>query len=180
MGRVLFIALTGIFGAALLHIVIVLAIPAYAYKDTWTKIEALGPTEFFHRLPTGRPGGLTSANPFVRSAVCRFDIGEAPVRITAAGLTHYWSLAIFDRYANEKYSMNDRTATDRKLDMAIVTTLQMISYRKNLPAFLEDAVLVEFPVTTGYLVLRTVVPDASWDGIARDFLKSAQCQSVDS
>lgn len=179
MGRLIYILLSGIAGAVLLHIIIILAIPAYAERDAWTKINALGPTEFFHILPMDKPGGLTSANPFIRTAVCRFDIAEKPVRITASGLAYYWSLAIFDPGANEVYSMNDRTATDKKLDIAVVTPLQMIGYRKSLPETLTDSVLIEFPGTTGYLVLRTVTPDASWELIVREFLSSAVCQSTE-
>lgn len=179
MGRILYIVLSGIAGAALLHIIIILAIPAYADRDAWTKINALGPTEFFHILPQNKPGGLVSANPFIRTAVCRFDIDKQPVRVTASGLAYYWSLSIFDPGANEIYSMNDRTATDRKLDVAIVTPLQMIGFRKSLPESLTESVLIEFPGTTGYLVLRTVQPDASWELIVREFLGNASCQPAD-
>ncbi|MCP4315211.1 MAG: DUF1254 domain-containing protein [Hyphomicrobiales bacterium] len=178
MSRLFYVVLSGIAGAALLHIVIILSIPAYADRDAWTKITALGPTEFFHILPANKPGGLTSANPFIRTAVCRFDISEEPVRVTASELSYYWSLAIFDPGANEIYSMNDRTATDQNLDIAVVTPLQMIAYRKSLPETLADSVLIEFPGTTGYLVLRTVVPDSSWELIVRDFLSNALCQSA--
>ncbi|MEM6461272.1 MAG: DUF1254 domain-containing protein [Pseudomonadota bacterium] len=178
MHRLFYIVLAGIAGAALLHIVVILSIPAYADRDAWTRITALGPTDFFHILPTNRPDGLTSANPFVRTAVCRFDINEEPVRVTASDLVHYWSLAIFDPGANEVYSMNDRTATDQRLDIAVVTPLQMIGYRKSLPETLAESVLIEFPGTTGYLVLRTVVPDPSWEPIVRDFLTNAVCQGV--
>ena len=179
MGRMVYILLCGIAGAALLHIVIILAIPAYAERDAWTKINALGPTEFFHILPKNKPGGLTSANPFTRTAVCRFDIAEKPVRITASGLAYYWSLAIFDPSGNEIYSMNDRTATEKKLDIAVVTPLQMIGYRKSLPEVLAESVLIEFPGTTGYLALRTITPDESWELIVRQFLSSALCQNAE-
>lgn len=176
MGRPLFILLAGIFGAALLHIVIVLSIPKYAERDAWTRIGALGAQDFFHILPVRKADGLTSANPFTRVAVCRFDITQEPVRITAIGDVPYWSLAIFDPAANEIYSMNDRTGTDAALDIVIVTPLQMIGFRKSLPEALADAVLIEFPVTSGYLVLRTVAPDQSWAAITREFLNEAICQ----
>jgi uncharacterized membrane protein len=178
MGRPLFILLAGLFGAALLHIMIVLAIPRYADRDAWTRIRALGATNFFHILQTGKADGLTSANPFTRTAVCRFEITNEPVRVTAFGSTPYWSLAIFDPSANEIYSMNDRTATDGELDIVVVTPLQMIGFRKSLPEGLVDSVLIEFPETMGYLVLRTVSPDDSWEAIVREFLGEATCQPV--
>lgn len=180
MGRLFFVVLAGVAGAALLHIIIILAIPSYADRDVWTRINALGPADFFHILPPNKADGLTSANPFMRSAVCRFEISDEAVRISASGLVHYWSLAIFDPAANEIYSMNERTATDKKLDIAVVTPLQMIEFRKNLPEALEDTVLIEFPRTTGYVVLRTVAPDASWNTIVKAFLNTAQCGPLSS
>ncbi len=180
MRRPLYVLFAGLIGAALLHIVIVLAIPRYAESDAWSRISALGASEFFHILQPGKENGLTSANPFTRAAVCRFDISTEPVRVTAFGNTPYWSLAIFDPEANEIYSMNDRIATEGVLDIVIVTPLQMIGYRKTLPQILTDSVLIEFPETAGYLVLHTVAPDASWEAIVRDFLTEAVCQPVSS
>lgn len=176
MVRPLFILVAGIFGAALLHIVIILSIPQYADRDSWTRIRALGAQDFFHILPAQKADGLASANPFTRVAVCRFDITQEPVRVTTIGDVPYWSLAIFDPGANEVYSMNDRTGTDAALDIVIVTPLQMIGFRKNLPEGLAESVLIEFPETSGYLVLRTVAPDQSWSVIAREFLNEAICQ----
>ncbi len=179
MNRLVYILLSGIAGAVLLHIIVILSIPAYADRDAWTRIQALGSSELFHVLPDNQPEGLTLANPFLRTAVCRFDISEQPVRVTASDTAYYWSLAIFDPGTNEVYSMNDRTATDRRLDIAVVTPLQMIAYRKSLPESLADSVLIEFPGTTGYLVLRTVVPDASWEPTVREFLANAACQGAE-
>lgn len=176
MGRPLFVLLAGVFGAALLHIIIILSIPAYADRDAWTRIRALGAADFFHILPVRKAGGLASTNPFARVAVCRFDITEEPVRVTAIGNVPYWSLAIFDPSANEVYSMNDRTGTDAALDVVIVTPLQMIGFRKSLPETLAESVLIEFPGTAGYLVLRAVAPDSSWGTITREFLSEAICQ----
>ena len=179
MGRPLYVLCAGLIGAALLHIVIVLAIPSYAQSDAWTRVSALGAREFFHVL---RPGenDLTSANPFSRAAVCRFDISTEPVRVTAFGSMPHWSLAIFDPAANEVYSMNDRIAAEGDLDIVIVTPVQMIGYRKTLPESIAESVLIEFPETSGYLVLNTVAPDASWEAIVDDFLGNAVCQPVSS
>ena len=180
MGRPVYVPIAGLIGAALLHIVIVLAIPRYAESDAWSRISALGAANSFHILQPGKENGLTSAKPYTGAAVCHFDIAAEPVRVTAFGSTPYWSVAIFDPEANEIYSMNDRTATEGVLDIAIVTPLQMIGYRKTLPESLADSVLVEFPQTAGYLVLHTVTPDANWEAIVRDFLSEAVCQPVSS
>lgn len=180
MFRLLFVLVAGIVGAGLLHIVIVLALPAYAERDVWTRIVGLGPDSVFHVLPPNEPDGLTSTNPFLRTAVCRFDISREPVRVSASGTIPYWSLAVFDPDANEAYSMNDRIVTASALDIVIATPLQMIGYRKTLPEDLANSVIIEFPDTDGYVVLRTVAPDGSWEALTQAFLGGAVCQPVSS
>ncbi len=175
MLRALFLLLAGLVGAALLHIVIIMAIPRYADRNAWKQIEALGPTNFFHILPPGRESLLSYSNPFVRSAICRFDIADQPVRVSSESESPYWSLAIFNPASDEIYSMNDRSSSDRRLDVVIATPRQMTLYRKNLPDILSDAVLIEYPGNEGYLALRTVSPDPSWEEISRQFLADADC-----
>jgi len=175
MLRVLFFVLTGLVGAALLHIVIIMALPHYAERDAWMQIEALGPTEFFHILPQERDGLVAYDNPFLRTAICRFDITDHPVRVRSGGENPYWSLAIFNPDSDEIYSMNDRSGTGQTLDVVIASPRQMTLYRKKLPDELADSVLIEFSGDEGYLVLRTVSPDPSWEEISRRFLRGAVC-----
>jgi len=173
--RVLFFVLTGLVGAALLHIIIIMALPYYADRDAWQRIEALGPTEFFHILPQERDGLVAYDNPFLRTAICRFDITDHPVRVRSAGETPYWSLAIFNPDSDEIYSMNDRSGTGQSVDVVIASPRQMTLYRKNLPEELADSVLIELSGDEGYLALRTVSPDPSWETISRRFLRDAVC-----
>ncbi len=175
MFRILFLTLAGIVGAALLHIVIVMAIPRFAEKDPWKQVEALGPTNFFHILPQNADSLMASSNPFLRAAICRFDISQQPLRVLSEEENPYWSLAIFNPSSDEIYSMNDRTGNARALDIVVATPRQMTRYRKNLPEVLSEAVLIEYPGNEGYLTLRTISPDPSWEDISRRFLGQAYC-----
>lgn len=174
----------GLVGAAMLHIVIILSIPHFAGEKAWTKVRALGPPETFHVLGRATPDGAapdiapSQADPYLRSAICSFDAGAAPVRITDSDRAPFWSLAVYDPQSNEVYSMNDRTAVDRRVDITLATPLQLIALNRARPEALGRSILVELPGPKGYVVLRTIAADATWTRIVARFLSDAECKPV--
>ena len=90
----------------------------------------------------------------------------------------FWSLAVFDPKSNEVYSMNDRTAVERRVDVTLATPLQLIALRRSTPDALSRSILVELPEPKGYVVLRTIAEDATWNRIASRFLSDARCAAV--
>jgi len=176
MRSVLLAIAIGLVGAAFIHIVIILALPMWTGKDAWTRVEALGATNRFYQL-ANEPNttGLYNENPHVRSAVCRFDITDGPVRIIASGDVPAWTVSAYDVSSNETYSMNDRSAIGTGVHIALVTPAQMLQLRRFMPRSLERAVLVELTNPQGYLALRAVAPLPSQETAARAFLKNAVC-----
>ena len=85
MRSVLLAIVIGLVGAAFIHIVIILALPMWTGQDAWTRVQALGDMNRFYPL-ANEPNltGLYNDNPYIRSAVCRFDISEGPVRIVTS------------------------------------------------------------------------------------------------
>ena len=180
MLRVVFAVITGLFGAALLHLVIILALPHFTGRDAATRVEAEGDPNNFYLL-TGRydEAGLANGDPFVRTAVCSFDVSEAPVHFTAKGNVPFWSIAIYDSASNEVFSMNDRTSVGGALDVVAAGPIQLTDLRKNLPQDLQQTIMVEMTHPEGYAVLRTLAPQASFDEAARAFLTGAGCDELD-
>lgn len=170
----------GLVGAVVLHIVIVLSIPHFATHDAWSKVTGLGEAGQFYPL-ANEPNqtGLYNRGPYLRSAICIFHAEDAPVRITADGALPFWSLAVFDRHSNELYSMNDRSAVEREVDVTLATPIQMIALRRRTPDALAQSILVEVPKPDGYIVLRTIAEDDTFEEIARDFLAGARCAPVE-
>lgn len=111
MLRVLLAILTGLVGAAVLHVIILLAIPHFSNRDANTRAVAEGKPHLFHLLEeTTEKKTLGSGDPFMRVAVCTFNIEEQPIRLTAVGAVPFWSVAVYDKASNEVFSMNDRTS----------------------------------------------------------------------
>lgn len=181
MRSVLFSVLVGLLGAAALHILIILAVPYFTGNDAYARIADLGePMRFYPLSNTAVPGGgLINDDPDMRVAVCVLSVAEAPVRLYAPAGVPFWSIGLFDRSANEVFSMNDRTAVAGALDVVVATPIQLNAIRKALPAALSQSILVEMPDVDGYAVLHTFVPTATMDEGARAFLANAGCEAID-
>ena len=117
----------------------------------------------FHVLPVPEAGAepLASLDPRMLQAVCRFSLGRGPVRIQASFADDFWSVAVFDRRGRNIYSLNDRSAERARLDLAILTPVQMAQLRQDPPASLETAIVQELPIDVGFVLLRAFVPDNS-------------------
>ncbi|SMF48677.1 Uncharacterized membrane protein [Xaviernesmea oryzae] len=175
--QVLFAAVTGLIGAALLHLVIVLLLPDFSERDAYTRVLAEGESHRFYRLGE-KPdrAGLSKNDPFVDTAVCAFDVSEGPLRLTAPnGGVPFWSLAVYDQSSNEVFSINDRTSAGGVLDVVIATPVQLTSLRQAQPPALSQSILVETTQAEGYVVLRSLVPQPSFADIASQFLSQATC-----
>jgi uncharacterized membrane protein len=178
MLRYVFAGLAGLFGAALLHLIIILSLPHFSDRDGYTRIEDEGDEGRFYLLDDkDDDAGLSNDDPYMRTAVCAFDIEETPLRLTAVGNVPFWSLSVYDRASNEVYSMSDRTSIGGKLDVLIATPIQMTGLRKALPQSLQQSILVDMPRTEGYVVLRAMAPQQSFNQAARDFLSGAGCDA---
>lgn len=182
MRKLAFAVLTGTVGALLLHVLIVFGLPYFAVNDAWSKVRDLPldgrfvtPRSF---LPPESEELAMLERSFTRTVVCRFDIAQNAVRLTASGHVPFWSLAVFDSRSNELFSMNDRTAEGNRLDVTLATPLDMIALREEVPPTLAETVLVETPKPDGYVLLRTVIPDDTWTGAADAFLSSASCAPI--
>jgi len=171
---------TGLLGAALLHFIIILSLPYFSEKDAYTRVLAEGERHSFHRLPDIRDrAGLGQDDPFVELSVCAYDISQGPIRIYARGDVPFWSLGIYDAGSNEVFSINDRTASNGVLDVVLATPVQLTLLRKALPEPISEAILVETQQADGYMVLRTMVPQRSFNAAATEFLSQAVCAPFD-
>lgn len=175
----IFSLLIGLVGAALLHVIIVLALPSWSGRDAFTKVENLGESSIFFPIANERnASGLANDDPHIRSAVCRYDLTDAPIRILADGRVPLWTVAIFNSSSDEIFSMNDRSAIGDGLDLIVATPVEMLQLKRNLSNELDQSVLVESDDADGFVVLRAIVPEQSDEPAARSFLTGASCQQI--
>ena len=174
--------------AVIAHVVIVLLIPRLAPVDAWAKLSAVTRPWTFSEIarPAGAGGSpestaaiaLPDLDPFFGTVACRFDLRQGPASVVAEGAVPFWSLAVFDRRGQNIYSLNDRTAIDRRLDLVIVDPTQRARLRENPIEGMERSILVRANITEGFVLLRALAPDETWVPTVRRFLRGATCERL--
>lgn len=177
MRRTILFVIGGLLLGGIIHIAIVFLVPFYAPNDAWARVATFGDDGAFHTLPVPEAGSepLSLLDPRMVHAVCRFSLSDGPVRVRADLPDEFWSVAVFDRRGRNVYNLNDRAAERARLDMAILTPVQMAQLRQDPPASLETAIVLELPVETGFILLRAFVPDDSVMPTVLAALRGADC-----
>jgi uncharacterized membrane protein len=177
---VLFSILTGLAGAAVLHIVIILALPSFTGLDAYTRLLYYAVENRFVVFNDQKDDiGFSNGDPYLRSAACLFSVEARPVHLMASGTVPFWSFAVYDSSSNEVFSMSDRSAGGGDLDAIIASPEQLAAIRKTDPDVIAETTLIEMPRPEGYIVLRALAPAPSFESAARNFLSEAECEAYE-
>lgn len=171
--------LLGLVGAGIVHIAVLLLLPEISEKDAWSRLAKDG--DLYTMVPVSGAVGdrrvLRLTDPFFEAAACRFDLNDGLAHVRAVGRVPYWSISVYDRNGRNIYSFNDRATVGTALDLLVLTPLQMVELRKDLPKEFESSVFVEADLGEGVVVIRGFVPDPSWKPAISAYLKGATCSS---
>lgn len=180
MRRTILFIVGGLLLGGIIHIAVVFMVPYYADRDAWAQTRAFGRDDQFHVLPLPQAGAepLRSLDPWMLHAVCRFSLADGPVRITAELPENFWSIAIFDRRGRNVYSLNDRSAERTRLDLAVITPVQMAQLRQDPPRSLDQAIVIELPLERGFALLKVFVADETTFQTAAEAVQSADCSNT--
>ncbi|MCX2722249.1 hypothetical protein [Roseibium salinum] len=167
--------------AAIIHILVVLAIPRNVQHSAYDNIAKHGPDRQFNLLPDVEPGqeALPDLDPAMKHAVCRFQLANGPVLFDASIPVSFWSIGLFNSAGEAVYSLNNRTAGAERLSMLVLTTEQLSILRERPPENLEDLIVIETEDTlSGFALLRAYVPHPSKADAVDAALKRALCGKI--
>jgi uncharacterized membrane protein len=170
----------GLVMGGIVHLATIMVLPRTATKDAYGRLAALGPINGFTVLPAPTPQAATVPfmDPAFATAVCRYDLGKGPVKLTVPVSQAYTSVTFYTRYDVAYYAINDRAAGRRSIELDLMTTKQ----REDLPEDEEitaaDRLIVESPSATGLIVARAFSPEPSLLPAATATLAAAQCRPL--
>lgn len=177
--KLLYPAILGLVGAGIVHVAILLLLPVISEKDAWSRLA--NTADPYTMVPVSGDAGdrriLRLTDPFFEAAACRFDLSDGMTRIHAAGHVPFWSISVYDRNGRNIYSFNDRAVVRSDLDLLVLTPLQMVELRKDLPPEFASSVFVEADIGEGIVVIRSFVPDPSWKPTISAYVKGATCSA---
>ena len=172
--------LGGVLLGGIVHLTTVLWLPELATQDAYSRLMPVAPVNAV--TPVTAPTPDNSVVPFLdpafAMAVCRYDLGNGPLKFSVPVSPAYTSVSFYTRNDVAYYAINDRAAGRRVIELDLMTTEQ----RSELPGDEEitaaDRLIVESPTPTGLIVIKALAPEPGLMAAAQAALKAAKCAAA--
>jgi len=152
-----------LFGGALLggiiHLVVILTLPALAEQSVWTRLADLDADNAVVILPAARAGepNPLGLDPALVHGVCRIDLSQGPVYVSGRLPDAFWSLALVDPTGIVTYSTTNRDGIGQTLELGIFNADQTRLLARQQLDITEGTLVVE-SATNHILALIRLAP----------------------
>ena len=109
--------------------------------------------------PTPEASIVPFMDPAFATAVCRYDLGGGPIKLTVPVSPAYTSVTFYSRYDVAYYAINDRAAGRRVIELDLMTTKQREEMPDDEEVTAADRLMVKSPTLTGLIVARAFSPE---------------------
>jgi len=176
--RLLLWLLGGIVLGGIVHLASILVLPRTATQDAYSRLQPTTPVNAVAPLSLPSPDNtlLPFMDPAFAVAVCRYDLGGRPLKLTSPVSQAYTSVTFYTRLGIAYYAINDRAAGRRTIELDLMTADQRSQLPEDEEVTAADRLIVESPTLTGLVVLRALSPEPSAMPLARGVLAAAQCR----
>ena len=178
MIRLLLWLLGGLLLGGVVHLASILVLPRTATQDAYARLEPITPVNTVAPLPLPSPDNtlLPFMDPAFAAAVCRYDLASGPLKLITPVSQAYTSVTFYSRFGIAYYTINDRAAGRRTIELDLMTAEQRSQLPEDEEVTAADRLIVESPTPTGLVVLRALSPEPSSMPLARGVLAAAQCR----
>jgi uncharacterized membrane protein len=178
MIRALLWIFSGLLLGGIVHLSTVLAMPQAAKLDAYSRLAPLTPVNAMVPLPA--PTADTTIMPYMdpafAAAVCRYDLSNGTIKLTAPVSQAYTSVTFYTRKSVAYYAINDRAAGRRTIELDLMTPEQHADMPEEEDVTAADRLIIESPSTVGLIVLRALAPEPGLMPMARRALAAAKCE----
>lgn len=172
-----FFVASGVLIGGVLHIVSLLAVPALAPRDAFSRIGAMGPVNAIVLLEgAGAERGLPFLDPAFVHAACRFDVSASRLSLRVPLAGDYVSMSFHGRDGVAFFSLNDRSALGTLLDVDLRAETADAPRPGEIRA---GTIPVTSPQPTGLVLIRAFAPSPSARKMIGAELAKAVCTAVE-
>ncbi len=160
MIRTLLWLLAGLILGGVIHIAVILTLPALATEGLWPRLEALSALNRTVVLPAvsaGEPNPLR-LDPQLSYAVCQLDLANGPGEVSGALPQAFWSVAVYDRNGVIGYSTTNRDGIGERLDLGLFNPAQTRLLAQQELDIAEGLLIVESRVDEVFVVVKLAPP----------------------
>jgi uncharacterized membrane protein len=169
---------SGLLLGGIVHFATILYLPSTATQDAYSRISAISPVNSVVPLPapSSEKSILPLMDPAFAAAVCRYDLGEAPLKLITPVSPAYTSVTFYTNKDVAYYAINDRAAGRRTIELDLMTAAQKAELPEDEEIAAADRLIVESPSQTGLIVIRAFAPEPGMMPSAVAALSGARCQ----
>jgi len=181
MVRTLLYILGGALLGGIIHLVVILALPQFATRDIWTKVEALGADNrmvVLDDVAAGAPNPF-GLDPELVYGVCRLNLAPEPGLVNGTLPEAFWSVAAFDPSGAVAYSTTNRDGIGRVLDLGLFNPSQTRLLAEQQFDVAEGLLIVETRVDDVFVVVRLEVPHPAMRARYRQAVSALSCGNLD-
>jgi uncharacterized membrane protein len=177
MIRLLLWVVGGLVLGGIIHIVTVLGLPRFAPEPAYQRIGAVAIDGEFSMLARATPGvmPLPLLDPAMEHAVCRFNLSKGPIRIRADMPDLYWSIGLYDAAGLNVYSLSDRAADQKPIDILVANSEQIAQIRETPPDNFDNVIILDWGSNEGFAIIRALAQTPGASTVIADAIKSASC-----
>jgi uncharacterized membrane protein len=170
----------GVLAGVMIHIIVILTLPALASHDVWSRVTALGASNKIAVLPAvvaGAPNPLR-LDPELTYAVCQMNLGSGPGVVSGTLPDAFWSLAVFNRSGAVIYSTTNRDGIGKTLDLGIFNPAQTRLLAQQKLDIAEGLLIVESKTDDVFVVVRLAPPYPALRQRYESMLAGIQCGNI--
>ncbi|WDR06415.1 hypothetical protein PSQ90_02800 [Devosia rhodophyticola] len=160
MKRTLIWLAGGVLLGGIIHLIVILTLPALAENTVWTRIESLDARNKIVLLPQVKPGqpNPLGLDPGLSYGVCQLDLSDGPAYLNGTLPDAFWSIAIYDRNGTIEYSTTNRDGIGRTLQMGIFNSSQTRLLAEQRIDIAEGLLIIEASANDLFVVVRLAPP----------------------
>jgi uncharacterized membrane protein len=169
---------SGLLLGGIVHFVTILYLPNTATQNAYARISAVAPVNAIVPLPapSAEKSILPLMDPAFAAAVCRYDLSESPIKLTAPVSPAYTSATFYTNKDVAYYAINDRAAGRKAIELELMTAAQKANLPDDEDVAAADRLIVESPSVRGLIVLRALAPEPGMLPAAVAALAGARCE----
>jgi len=159
MIRPLLWLLAGLVMGGIIHIAVILSLPALAEQSVWARVASIEADDRMVILPPVLPGEANplGLDPALVYGLCRVDLAQGPAYVSGTLPDAFWSIALFNQAGIVTYSTTNRDGIGQTLQLGIFNAAQTRLLAQQQLDVAEGLLVVE-SASDALLVLVRLAP----------------------
>jgi uncharacterized membrane protein len=170
----------GVVLGGIIHIAVILSLPALSATAAWDQVTALGADKAAVILPAAKAGepNPLRLDPDLAYAVCKVDLRKGPGTVSGTLPQAFWSIAVYGRNGTVVYSTTNRDGIGTLLDLGLFNPAQTRLLAEQKLDVAEGLLIVEAQEDDLAVVVRLAPPHPEMRARYEKALSGLKCGNI--